>query len=147
MPDKSIFRAELVAALSGEGDTDQDGYGTGTELGEYLYKQVVHYSRCTQTPQHGKLRNRYLDKGDFVFKLPRSSVIDNVLSEAAPPAGITAEQTYWDVVVAGGYHPKDLQAFLRTYPDSAFAPEARLRLRQKQRQTATRVPPRYLPAC
>ena len=80
VPDVSLFRQELVTGLSGDADADQDGYITGTELGEYLHKQVVTYSNRTQTPQHGKIRNRNLNKGDFVFWLPRPSVADR-----APP--------------------------------------------------------------
>ena len=67
VPDESIFRKQFVSALSGEGDTDKDGYITGTELGEFLQKHVVNYSYNAQHPQYGKIRNPYLDKGDYVF--------------------------------------------------------------------------------
>ncbi len=140
VPDKSIFRAEFITALNGAGDADQDGYMTGTELGEYLYKQVVNYSRRTQTPQHGKIRNRHLDKGDFVFQMSQPSLAGLTPSPITPTDDTAAEQPYWNAVVAGGYHPEDLRTFLRTYPDSAFAPEAQLRLRQQQRQAAMRAP-------
>jgi len=69
VPDESIFGAQFIAALNGEGDTDQDGYLTGVELGEFLQKQVANYSNESQHPQYGKIRNPYLDKGDFVFQL------------------------------------------------------------------------------
>ena len=36
VPDESIFRAQFARALEGEGDSDGDGYVTGTELGEFL---------------------------------------------------------------------------------------------------------------
>lgn len=68
--DKSEFRNQFVAALKGEGDSDKDGYVTVTELGEFLYRNVIKYSEETQHPQYGKLRDRFLDKGDFVFQLP-----------------------------------------------------------------------------
>jgi len=80
VPERSIFRRQFVAALEGTGDTDRDGYITGTELGEYLMKQVVHYSRQAQHPQYGKIRDPNLDKGDFVFKLPAT-----LGSEPRPP--------------------------------------------------------------
>ncbi len=69
VPDESIFRAQFLAALNGEGDSDKDGYLTGVELGEFLQKTVVNYSKGSQHPQYGKIRNPYLDKGDFVFEI------------------------------------------------------------------------------
>jgi len=75
VPDKSEFRHQFVAALAGAGDLSGDGYVTGSELGLFLEEKVTNYSKRTQTPQYGKLRHRYLDKGDFVF----------TLAEPAPP--------------------------------------------------------------
>ena len=72
VPDISIFWQQLVAGLQGEADTDRDGYVTGAELGEFLQKRVVNYSNNTQHPQYGKLRDPYLDKGDFVFLVSAS---------------------------------------------------------------------------
>ncbi len=43
--DKSIFREQFVSALEGEGDMDNDGYVTGTELGEFLLSTVVNYTK------------------------------------------------------------------------------------------------------
>lgn len=139
VPDQSIFRREVVAALNGNADSDQDGYITGTELGEYLHKQVVNYSHRSQTPQHGKIRNRHLDKGDFVFVLPRPSVAERASTPSHQPADSHSEPQYWDIVREGGYHPDDLWDFLRAYPAGRFAPEARLRLRHQQRQEASRA--------
>jgi len=70
VPDTSIFRRQFVAALNGEGDTDGDRYVTAIELGEFLQKTVINYSKGSQHPQYGKIRNPNLDKGDFVFALP-----------------------------------------------------------------------------
>jgi uncharacterized caspase-like protein len=72
VPDVSIFRQQLVAGLRGEADVDGDGYVTGAELGEFLQKRVVNYSKNTQHPQYGKLRDPYLDRGDFVFIVSKS---------------------------------------------------------------------------
>ncbi len=71
VPDTSIFRQQFLAALDGEGDVNQDGYITASELGEFLFEKVVLYSDDTQHPQYGKIRDMYLDKGDFVFLLKR----------------------------------------------------------------------------
>ncbi len=72
VPDKSIFCQQFVEALDGEGDTDKDGYITGTELGEFLQKNVINYSKDSQHPQYGKIRDPLLDKGDFVFQIKPS---------------------------------------------------------------------------
>jgi hypothetical protein len=69
VPDKSIFCPQFVEALKGEADTDKDGYVTGTELGEFLEKTVINYTKNYQHPQYGKIRDPLLDKGDFVFQL------------------------------------------------------------------------------
>ena len=67
VPDRSVFKSQLIAAIRGEADKDQDGYVTGTELGMFLQDRVVNYTRGSQHPQYGKIRDPQLDKGDFVF--------------------------------------------------------------------------------
>jgi hypothetical protein len=57
VPDKSVFCQQFVEALDGEADVDKDGYVTGTELGEFLQKNVVNYTRGAQHPQYGKIRD------------------------------------------------------------------------------------------
>ena len=85
VPDKSIFRAQFLAALAGEGDTNGDGYVSGTELGEFLQETVVNYSRDAQHPQYGKIRDRRLDKGDFVFALAKPSKTSTPPPAQSPP--------------------------------------------------------------
>ncbi|MBI4384770.1 MAG: SUMF1/EgtB/PvdO family nonheme iron enzyme [Nitrospinae bacterium] len=67
--DESVFRGQFIAGLRGKADADGDGYVTGMELGEFLQKTVVNYSKGTQHPQYGKIRDPHLDEGDFVFSL------------------------------------------------------------------------------
>ncbi len=81
VPDVSIFRRQFIAALEGEGDVDNDGYVTGGELGEFLQKKVVNYSKGSQHPQYGKIRNPNLDKGDFVFVAGGSIIIEEEAKE------------------------------------------------------------------
>ncbi len=70
VPDESIFRGQFIEALQeGVADANDDGYITGTELGEYLHEKVVLYSKEAQHPQYGKIRHPNLDKGDFIFRL------------------------------------------------------------------------------
>jgi len=86
VPDKSIFSQQFVSALEGEGDTDGDGYITGSELGAFLEKTVINYSRGSQHPQYGKIRNPHLDKGDFVFPLQTARLVTPTPSlEPSPP--------------------------------------------------------------
>jgi len=72
VPDESVFAAQLVTAMNGEGDLTKDGYITGTELGLFLQDKVEKYSNATQHPQYGKIRDPNLDKGDFVFILDKN---------------------------------------------------------------------------
>jgi hypothetical protein len=68
VPDESIFRRQLEAALrNGQADLNNDGYVTGSELGDYLQTMVISHSNNSQHPQYGKIRDANLDKGDFVF--------------------------------------------------------------------------------
>jgi len=74
VPDNSIFCSQFIEALNGEADMDKDGYVTGVELGEFLQKKVINYSKDTQHPQYGKIRDPNLDKGDFVFQMPEPPI-------------------------------------------------------------------------
>ncbi len=67
VPDISIFRRQFISALEGEADGNNDGYVTGSELGLFIEETVTNLSRRTQTPRYGKIQNRLLNKGDFVF--------------------------------------------------------------------------------
>jgi len=73
VPDDSVFRRQFVAGLAGEADMNHDGYVTGSELSQFLEYTVINYTRGAQTPQYGKIRDPFLDKGDFVFFLPLSA--------------------------------------------------------------------------
>jgi hypothetical protein len=70
VPDKSVFKFQFVEGLNGDADLNNDGYITGTEFGEYLQTTVVNYSKESQHPQYGKIRDPKLDKGDYVFVIP-----------------------------------------------------------------------------
>lgn len=77
VPDKSIFLPAFIDAISTEiADSNHDGFVTGTELGEFLQKEVVSKTNQKQHPQYGKIRNPALDKGDFVFVVD-STIVDN----------------------------------------------------------------------
>jgi hypothetical protein len=83
VPDTSIFRQQFIAALGGEGDLNGDGYMTGAELSDFVFKNVVNYSKGAQHPQYGKIRNPNLDKGDFVFRMPQPESKETDLSDSS----------------------------------------------------------------
>ncbi|MFC1856083.1 caspase domain-containing protein [Thermodesulfobacteriota bacterium] len=88
VPDESVFRKQFVEALKGDGDVDGDGYITGSELGEFLQNNVINYTKSSQHPQYGKIRNPNLDKGDFVFALnkvdsPGSTTMSDISIDVA----------------------------------------------------------------
>jgi uncharacterized caspase-like protein len=97
VPDESVFRRQFVAALDGEADLNQDGYVTGSELSQYLEYTVINYTRGAQTPQYGKIRDPFLDKGDFVFFVPKSArkavkPATAAASPAQPEAPVRSEE-------------------------------------------------------
>ncbi len=69
VPDRSEFKKAFLNLLEGHVDEPTpDGYLTGVELGDYLYRTVPKFSKG-QHPQHGKIHDQQLNTGDFVFVL------------------------------------------------------------------------------
>ena len=100
VPDKSIFREQFVIALtSNNADANNDGYLTGTELGKFLQDNVVNYSYENQHPQYGKIRNQYLDKGDFVFVLNNTNNNQNNKDIDIDEQDITPLATYGNLQI------------------------------------------------
>ena len=134
VPDRSIFRRQFVAALNGEGDTDGDRYITAIELGEFLQKSVVNYSRNAQHPQYGKIRNPNLDKGDFVFALSKSlQKKDSTIAKIAPAtSAFLPDDEMWKEM-KNSKNAEDFEDFLTAFPESKLAHAARLKLRKIKR--------------
>lgn len=143
VPDESVFRRQFISALKGEGDLNRDGYVTGAELGEFLQNKVVNYSRGTQHPQYGKIRDPNLDKGDFVFMLNKELIDrqpDELPHENMSIVGSTGsrvagdpEKEMWDLV-KGSEEIVDVETFLTAYPNGRFAGAAKLKARQLKRR-------------
>lgn len=98
VPARSVFTPLVVRGLSGAADLDGDGFITGTELGNFVQREVIEY-RTGQTPQFGKIRDVRFDQGDIVFvparvqlvdekpvARPADSVATSVGNAASPPA-------------------------------------------------------------
>lgn len=118
VPDRSIFKEQLIEGLKGEADLNDDGYITGTELGEFLQEKIVNYSKDGQHPQYGKIRDPKLDKGDFVFVLINKLIIQqgNVLNLPSDSAG---ETEFWKACQK--YDKKELyEDYLKKYPNGQF---------------------------
>ena len=72
VPDRSEFKKAFLNLLEGRvEEPTPDGYLTGVELGDYLYRTVPKFSRG-QHPQHGKIHDQQLNTGDFVFVLSQN---------------------------------------------------------------------------
>ena len=72
VPDRSEFKKAFLNLLEGRVDEPTpDGYLTGIELGDYLYRTVPKFSKG-QHPQHGKIHDQQLNTGDFVFVLSQN---------------------------------------------------------------------------
>jgi formylglycine-generating enzyme required for sulfatase activity len=136
VPDKSIFREQFISALEGEADRDKDGYVTGTELGMFLQDKVINYSRNAQHPQYGTIRNPNLDKGDFVFALPKAASAPAVAASRAPTAQPTQparvdpaqqELAFWNSV-QNSKDPDDFKDYLEKYPAGLYTGIARRKL-------------------
>nr|VFK54837.1 MAG: WD40 repeat [Candidatus Kentron sp. TUN]VFK59935.1 MAG: WD40 repeat [Candidatus Kentron sp. TUN] len=131
VPDRSIFREQFIAALKGEGDMNKDGFVTGAELGEFLHTKVVNYSKGSQHPQYGKIRNADLDKGDFVFVSMKP-----IKSNAAPSGSRTIsvdpsamDFEFWNAIKQSK-EPELYRAYLKQFPNGTFAAIARIRIKE-----------------
>ena len=72
VPDRSEFKKAFLNLLEGRvEEPTPDGYLTGVELGDYLYRTVPKFSQG-QHPQHGKIHDQQLNTGDFVFVLAQT---------------------------------------------------------------------------
>ena len=86
VPAQSVFRPLFIRGINGKADLDGDGYVIGAELGIYLQKKVPTYE-SGQTPQYGKIRDPYLDEGNFVFQIPFKNLV--------PSQNITDSRNNW----------------------------------------------------
>lgn len=132
VPDQSVFRRQFIEAIEGEADVNKDEYVTGTELGMFLQDKVINYSKNAQHPQYGKIRNPNLDKGDFVFALPKAS--SAMRPSTAQIDGAAVEQMFWNSIQAST-SAEDFRAYLKEYPSGRFAPLARNNLRRLETAT------------
>ena len=101
LPSRSVFKKAFLNLLEGRVEEPlPDGYLTGVELADYLYRTVPALPGG-QHPQHGKIYDPQLNKGDFVFVLPQKEVeLDTIatLHITTTPKGATV---YIDRAIVG----------------------------------------------
>jgi hypothetical protein len=158
-PPPTTARGMLIAYATAPGGRAADGAGgengvytkyllqamtvPGLSL-EQVFKQVrsrvVAETEGRQTPwESSSLR------GEFAF-MPAQSAVVPAGVPPYPSSTSDPETVLWSMSERSS-HPEDVLAFLQAYPESRFAPAARLRLQQLQQQSATasNVPSAPLP--
>ena len=98
VPSESVFRPLFIRGINGKADLDGDGYVTGNELGMYLQKEVPKYE-SGQTPQYGKIRDPYLDEGNFVFLVPDRKTVSGSGKQKVVEKRVTIPKVEPKVVV------------------------------------------------
>jgi hypothetical protein len=102
VPDISNFRRELVRALrDSEADYNKDGYVSGSELGQYIQNTVTD---SVQSPQYGKINNRDLNRGDFIFSVGARQQVNPTdgARRQVDLASITHELELGNISIASG---------------------------------------------
>ena len=155
VPDESIFRRQLVAALrDGEADYNKDGYITGSELGMFLEEKVTNLSHRSQTPLVGKINDGNLNLGDFVFMSPvkpppppQNGLGVQIASIQPEPEGISAVQAEflaWNAALKAN-NVAGFNAFLKEYPNSSYAAPARVLMAALQPASSPTPPVAVIP--
>lgn len=125
VPARSTFTPAFVAAIEGEGDINNDGYITGSELGLHLSQLVPKF--VGQTPQYGKIRDYDLAQGDFVFFQSKDA-------DAETKANTIKSQDSFDALVWQSVEKRDnkaeYEAYLRKFPNGLFSEIARIRINE-----------------
>ncbi len=150
VPAKSTFTPAFVAAIMGEGDLNEDGYITGSELGVHLAQTVPRF--VDQTPQYGKIREYGLSRGDFVFFNPSaagssdengSELVDSSNSGQVikPLPDSTLDAMMWQSAERGN-SLSDYLAYLDKYPGGLFKGLADARVAGLQKSIPLETPGR-----
>lgn len=157
-PPPTSPRGMLIAYATSPGGMAADGTGENGVYTKYLlqamsvpglsieqvFKQVrygvVAETEGKQTPWESSSL-----LGDFAF-MPTQATVVPVGVPPYPSSASDPETVLWSMSERSS-HPEDVRAFLQAYPESRFAPAARLRLQQLQQQSATasNVPSAPLP--
>jgi Flp pilus assembly protein TadD len=125
VPDNGFFCDQFISGLNGAADSNDDGYITGTELGNFMVQKITAHSSGRQTPRWGPIRNRLLDKGDVVFTSPRP--IPTPLPTPITVSGEAAESALWNQALKNN-DIENFKSFLGRYPNGRFVSKASVAL-------------------
>lgn len=121
VPDESVFKTCFLQGIRGDADANKDGYVTASELGMHLDSSVVNYTKGSQHPQYGKIRDPELDKGDFIFVASSGTIVDEPQKSPSTENGtlrVTADVSGARVYIDGsdrGSAPAALSLDPKTY--------------------------------
>lgn len=138
VPDQSVFRRQFVEGIKGEADSNADGYVTGSELADFLQTKVTNYTRGSQTPQYGKIFDPLLDRGDFVFVLPKGTSSPVAVNEPATSERLDSssiETEFWNSI-KNSTDVADFNLYKQKYPNGAHTDLADLNISRLSRQTS-----------
>jgi hypothetical protein len=146
--DDGSFRELFIRAIRGEerADSNIDGYLTASELGLFLGDRITNLTQSFQTPRYGKLRDKDFDRGDFVFKLPKTARVIPAAPVPVSPdehvvqSGNAAEIAFWKSI-EDSESLSQFEAYLTAYPEGIFASLAKLKKQEQQQKSAKRTQP------
>lgn len=132
--DDGTFRELFIRAIQGQetSDANGDGYVTGSEIGLFLSDRVANLTLSRQTPRYGKLRDKDLDRGDFVFVLPAKAwrppaTASATSAPASASASATDKETLFWQSIHNSTNPAAFEAYIGQFPNGTFAPLARVK--------------------
>lgn len=134
VPAKSTFTPALVRAINGEGDLNNDGYITGSELGVHLSQLVPQFT--DQNPQYGKIKDFDLAQGDFVFFKQVILQAPEVPSDSDQ----SLEALLWSSTERGN-SLAEYQAYIEQFPNGTFTRLAQARIDALRRSQAVKAEP------
>jgi hypothetical protein len=128
--DDGTFRKLFLDVLAGkepDADANHDGYVTGTELGLFLHQKMTNLTNNQQTPRYGKLSAYGYDRGDFVFQIGALPAPAAPTPITQPASDSAVEVAFWSSI-RNEKNPQLFEAYLRRYPNGAFADIAKITL-------------------
>ena len=144
--DDGSFRRLFLRALAGinRADGNLDKILTADEMGAYIVNRVAALTKGRQTPLYGRLPGREFAGGDFAFRVTASHRLDHLASSQGRDRLEEVreiEKVLWSSI-QDSEDPRKFEAFLKVYPDGAFAEQAFARLadaKQPKRSPPIRV--------
>lgn len=154
VPAFSRFRRKFVVGLSGDADTNGDGYILSSELGRWISVEVQKDTGRQQTPVFGK--SDLFKRGDVIFVSPKGAPPREARKENRPPAAASPPSRFaasmawgYEPLIAGGWEAPDESASQSIYDNLLKSVPARWagpakRITQFRRTKLSFYPDAYL---